>query len=665
MVTKQLIKTYHERKCPRLIWLMNNEKTAFNLYQKILEQGLNTDKIIEDLSSFDDEDAYINNFNDLLELLKDNKELIPFVRELINDNNLDIASKIILNMKNLQEISLASMKYFYLKYEDQVKRADTIDGTLMGIPLYKQDKIKENTQKYLSDPSVKVILEGQIDEDEFRARWDALVKNEDGTYTIYEVKGTSNIFKNKNETKIKDRYRLDIMFQYYVYEKYFKDKLDNIVLVQLNKEFEFDGDAEYPLNDERLLDLFKEVDSLVDEDEEFLSLKNYIIKNIEELTSIIENIKIIISKEKEPLNNMQYECRKGGKCLLFPKCHSENKYPDQDSIFQLTNFGSIGGNWRNTVHLINELQIHSITEIPYEYIEEKYPLEKDGKRKAARMQIEAALHPDTKEYIFKQDIKNLINEEYTTFPLMFFDFETFQYPLPLVNNEHPWEQICSQYSMHVVEEDYDLNKHDFAKGIGGGITHYEFLGNPKYDLNKNPEQELIETMLEQFKLSNVDWKSKKFTLVAYNKSFECTQFARMAKKYPQYNEFLSVCKERTVDLMDFFTKGFWYKKAYNGRVSLKVISPNMQADENIMKNYQNLMFDIKDTLDYHTATDVIYNGGIALDVYQSLLRASLQGKEFAEYDTIRNGLLKYCKKDSWGTVIIYDILKRKAYEVEK
>ena len=30
--------------------------------------------------------------------------------------------------------------------------------------------------------------------------------------------------------------------------------------------------------------------------------------------------------------------------------------------------------------------------------------------------------------------------------------------------------------MHVVNKDYDLFSHDFDKGSGGNITHYEFIG---------------------------------------------------------------------------------------------------------------------------------------------------------------------------------------------
>lgn len=641
MITKQLVKTYYAKKCPYLIWIFSNEKRVLKCYQELMEKGFSLKEITQE------------NYNSFLDIIKDNKELIT---HLLSSTKQDDVSKIIIEMENLQEISLLSMKYFSFKYSNNIKRADTIDGTLNGKILSNQEKIKENTQKYLKDDNIKVILEGQIDVQNYRARWDALVKNEDNTYTIYEVKGTTNVLSSKE--KIKDNYRLDIMFQYFVYQKIFKEKIDNIVLVKLNQDFSFSSDLKYPLDDERIVNLFEEVAYLGE-----IKLKDYIQNNIEEIESLVREIETII-KGIQPFQKMKYQCRKDEKCLFFEECLANNNYPSIDNIFQLTTATSLGGNWRLSQELIDNMNCISIQDIPPYYIDENFPYRKGEKNNVARLQIETCLNPNTEEFIDKEGIKILLAEEYSCFPLVFFDFETFQYPFPLVLDQHPWEQICSQYSMHILEKDYDLKNHDYKSGKGGGITHFEFLGDPAKDLSKNPEPLLIETMLKQFQQQKINWQEKQFTLIVYNKSFECTQFERMARKYPCYAKFLNICKERTVDLMDFFTKGLWYKKEYKGKVSLKVISPNMQKDEKIMQQYQNLLFDIKDTLDYHTESDLIHNGSIALDIYQSLLRASLKKISFPQYKEIRQGLLKYCKKDSWGTVIIYDILKRKADDIE-
>ena len=43
-----------------------------------------------------------------------------------------------------------------------------------------------------------------------------------------------------------------------------------------------------------------------------------------------------------------------------------------------------------------------------------------------------------------KNMQKIYNRDYSEYPLVFFDFETFMYPVPLVENSHPWEQICCQ-----------------------------------------------------------------------------------------------------------------------------------------------------------------------------------------------------------------------------
>ena len=133
--------------------------------------------------------------------------------------------------------------------------------------------------------------------------------------------------------------------------------------------------------------------------------------------------------------------------------------------------------------LIEDYKVEYISEIEDDYVKSKFPiLLPNGKKSYARLQIEYAkgnIH--AKNAIELERMKKILNDDYPEYPLVFFDFETFMYPVPLVENARPWEQICCQYSMHVVHEGYDLAAHDFDRGVGGKITHYEFIGNPRRD----------------------------------------------------------------------------------------------------------------------------------------------------------------------------------------
>ena len=65
-------------------------------------------------------------------------------------------------------------------------------------------------------------------------------------------------------------------------------------------------------------------------------------------------------------------------------------------------------------------------------------------------------------------------------------------------------------------------------------------------------------------------------------------------------------------------------------------------------------------LNYHKGEKcLVYNGGICLDLYKSLIVRSHLGESNIGPCTqsLLDEALAYCKIDSWGTVIIYDIIK--------
>ena len=72
-----------------------------------------------------------------------------------------------------------------------------------------------------------------------------------------------------------------------------------------------------------------------------------------------------------------------------------------------------------------------------------------------------------------------------------------------------------------------------------------------------------------------------------------------------------------------------------------------------------LLFDLSDSLNYHKEDSLVYNGSICLDLYKSLLIRSHLNRQEEGIPTslLLKQALAYCKIDSWGTVIIYDIIK--------
>ena len=220
--------------------------------------------------------------------------------------------------------------------------------------------------------------------------------------------------------------------------------------------------------------------------------------------------------------------------------------------------------------------------------------------------------------------------------------------------------------MHIVDKNYDLTKHDFAKGIGGGVKHYEYIANPDITKYENPSIELYITLKKQLEESGIDPYASNYRVVVFNQNFEKTRMNEFSRDFVDLVDndlikFVNNFNNNVVDLLDFFTSGSIYCVEFNGRGSLKVVQPTLAADKNVLDFYnKKLPFDLTDSLDYHKGDKcLVYNGGICLDLYKSLIVRSHLNEQNIGPSTqdLLNEALAYCKIDSWGTVIIYDIIK--------
>ena len=113
--------------------------------------------------------------------------------------------------------------------------------------------------------------------DGLRARFDILLKNDDDTYELIEVKGTNDVFvhpkKDKEiDNRIKDKYLYDLLFQYYVYKKA-GYSIRELGFMFTNREYEL-GKLTYPVDRSELYKLFV-IKREINLEEATLSLKRY------------------------------------------------------------------------------------------------------------------------------------------------------------------------------------------------------------------------------------------------------------------------------------------------------------------------------------------------------------------------------------------------------
>lgn len=684
IITKVVVKDYVSKKCPYitsmelvdrgLIELLKKSEANQEEYQELVE--------IEKESSdeaFDTEEEE-EKFFDIRSVLRDYPHLKQKLAKFDKHVKRNKAEELIEEYNDDQLVSKLSRRYFELKEgEDKCIRCDTDRD---GKTVYNMDLLTKYTEDYLKEPGKKYFFEGQIEWEDMRARFDVLEKNDDGTYNIYEVKGTNDVFshpKNNPEidTRIKKKYLYDLLFQYHIYQKFFHGKIKDVFYVFTNREFELKTLA-YPVPDQDLNDLFIEK-GVINLEEGTISLREYFDADgyveskkttVESLEDILSEIRVI-KKLKNVLPKKDYLCRKGPICPFIDLCFTDNK-DNPNSIFKLTNWGSYGGYWGYMKQIIDDgiYKISDVVPETYNYVEIKVKKNGETRRSNAYTQIQYEKGKYTHKYVIDwKRMEDILNDDYLKEGidyLLFFDFESFQHPIPLVKHLSCWKQVVSQYSLHICKRGYDLSKHDFAKGVGGDVWHYEYIADPETMGYENPSIELYQTLYDQLVERGIDPMAKNYRVVVFNDNFEKTRMKEFGEDFEfiadkKLLQFVDNFRNNVVDLLHFFTYGAIYSRDFVGRGSLKVVQPTLREDKDVQDFYNKFLpFDFYNSLDYHKGDKcLVYNGGICLDLYKSLIIRCHLGEQNKGTPTkdLLDEARAYCKIDTWGTVIIYDVIK--------
>ena len=246
----------------------------------------------------------------------------------------------------------------------------------------------------------------------------------------------------------------------------------------------------------------------------------------------------------------------------------------------------------------------SLEDIQYEDINPKY-LE----------QIDYEIN-DKEDKIEKDKIREFLDT--LSYPIYFLDFETYQPAIPEYDGIHPYMQIPFQYSLHYIEKE------------GGELKHKEFLAESGCDPRRKLAQRLVEDIPQ-----NV-------CVTAYNMGFEKMVIKDLAGLFPDLSEHLLNIRENIKDLIIPFRSRMYYNKKMEGYYTIKYVLPALFPDD--------------PELDYHNLP-VVHNGAEASAVFENLAYQSME-----EQIEIREGLLKYCKLDTYAMVKVWEKLKEACKE---
>jgi hypothetical protein len=380
----------------------------------------------------------------------------------------------------------------------------------------------------------------------------------------------------KSSTSVKEYHLNDAAFQYFVMNNAGFNP-DRFFLMHINKQYVRNGNI-----DVQNLFHLEEITQQVLERQSWVSATH---QRLVQMLVIGSEPQVAIGKHcSEPFScDYQHHCWK--------------HLPD-NNVFNL--YSPSGKDWQ-----LYGAGVLAIDDIPVEF-----PL-----NPRQQLQVEGAKFQQS--YFDKQAINEFVSQFIA--PLHFFDFETINPVLPVLDGTRPFQQIPFQYSLHVSD-------------INGNIQdHFEFLPDPSaFKIGLSLEEDPRYQLIQQLK-SNI---AQTGSIVAYNASFEIGRLKDLAASFPQEEAFLQSLIDRFVDLLIPFKKAWFYLPEMGGSASIKSVLPAIDP--------QFSYADLK-----------VNNGGDASSIYL----AGINGLFQEEWTSTREALLRYCERDSEGMVVVYRALK--------
>lgn len=395
-------------------------------------------------------------------------------------------------------------------------------------------------------------------EDGLYARVDALENMSDGATALYEVKSSTSVKTEKKHNHIKDA-----CFQKICAERT-GQQIDRVFLVHLNGDYVRDGEI-----DPCAMLVFADITAAVDQ---------IVAETSEEIDTALE----FLDSDQKLDGCSCVEKTRGNHCDAFSVLNPNIPTP---SIYSLPWISA------NKIRELRAIGVIGLNAVPKNF----------SLTRSQRLVVDS--FQDGEPKIDEVAIKRFFSD--LSFPLYFFDYETFSSAVPLLDGTRPHKHFPVHYSLHILEHD-------------GSLKHREYLERQP----RLPKQ-LIEQMQDDI--------GEPGSIVSWHASFEKTQNREMAVMFPDKEPFLLDINERMMNLEDVF-KTAYVDARFEGSTSIKKVLPAVCP----RLNYDDL--EVKD-------------GSLAMEAWQRMINAAPD-----EAEKIANDLLKYCERDTLAMVEIYRFL---------
>ncbi len=409
------------------------------------------------------------------------------------------------------------------------------------------------TRKAIKDQT-PMLFEAAFESDGLFIRCDILERTPQNAWQLIEVKSTTKFDSNLHIP--------DIAVQWFVLEQ------NHIPIESVNLMYINTKDCVYP----DLSNLFV-VEDVTHEVALFKA-------SLPEKLSLFQNV----LSGSEPEKPIGYHCSHPHHCPVKPMCWA---HVPEKSIFTIPRLHRT-----KSQKLIEEncLAIHDLPD--------DFPLTETQQRYVQSVKT-------NRVEINKTQISTELSQ--LAYPLYFFDFETFNPPIPRFDGMRPYQQFPFQYSCHVLDKN-------------GERTHKAYLHRDESD----PRLPLTKSLMSDIESQG--------SIVVYNASFERRVLNELMDAMPQYAEALSGMIDRLWDQMLVF-KNHYMHPDFLGSASIKNVLPVLVPE-----------------LSYNQLA--VKKGDEAQAIWDQMIREKNVNQKLA----LESALKDYCKMDTFAMVRIHQVL---------
>lgn len=436
------------------------------------------------------------------------------------------------------------------------------NGVTLGFDNYDQYlTLPDRTAKAVQGDA-PALFQGRVEADELTCIFDVIHRVEENLFDLYEI---------KSSTKEKQEHILDLAFQKLVLERS-NVRIRNVYVIVVNADYIRHGEINP-----------KELTRTIDVTERVNAIKVQTQANIKRALEVMH----------------------APTCPDLSPRHAEQAYlKEWLEIFTTLNLQTDP----YSVYQINPPNADLLGELEDQGIERMHDIPDDFSFSSGKHKRQVELAKLAKPVIQAERIREFLKG--FQFPLYFLDYETMSGVVPLVDGSRPYQQIPTQYSVHILP------------APGAPLEHREFLHTEK----SNPGLPLLSQLKQDI--------GPVGSVIVWHELFEKGRNQELGDMYPEYADFMAQLNERVIDLKTPFSEG-WYEDArFYGSASIKKVLPVLVPE----LSYDEL---------------AVHEGQSAQRLWMDVV---LNDKFADKREQIFKDLLEYCALDTLAMVKIYEKL---------